>query len=604
MTNQVAEHNNTTVPGGGSVLDPRMSLALNVHTCPGVYAVLLGAGISMASGIKTGWGIVQDLVSRVATLHDPETPGAGEAAAADPEGWWQEQFGEPLGYSRLLAEAAPTPAARQAVLAGYFEPADGEDGGKEPTAAHRALARLVKRGSVKVILTTNFDRLMERALEEVGMSPQVIRDHQIDSMKPLPHSQITIIKLHGDYADLEQRNTVDELEQYPQAQQGLLERVLDEYGLIVCGWSADWDKALVAAVEGTRSRRYPMFWGQFGKMSDPARRLVAQHSVAVIDGVTADELFTDLEKRVQALDRMTDAPITRNTAVAQLKRSLADPVRRIEIHDLIDQSVTRIVTGSGRDRYPLTGTVFEQNVKNYRADCDTLLHLVANGVFHDDGTYDGLWQRAVERLNRLRNTDAGHHTEPLEKLRQYPALLTTMTAGIAAVLGRREELLAQLLLRPLWTPPFSGSQQRQTPAVYLNPLRILYGDSIHQVCHPDGSGKYHYPQSHWLGEELREPFRLVEPDDHAYQSAFHRFEFLASLIAMDTEHEFHANPWSGEFFLDSWWGYDQIGLAPDIEREINDSWPLLQAGAFSADTERAKKALTALAEFRSRTRRW
>ncbi|MFG2440843.1 SIR2 family protein [Streptomyces sp. NPDC048508] len=452
-------------------------------------------------------------------------------------------------------------------------------------------------------MTTNFDRLMERALEEVGISPQVIREHQIDSMKPLPHSQITIIKLHGDYADLEQRNTVDELEQYPPAQQKLLERVLDEYGLIVCGWSADWDKALVTAVEGTRSRRYPMFWGQFGRMSDPARRLVAQHSAGVIDGVSADELFTDLEKRVTALDRMTDAPVTRDTAVAQLKRSLADPVRRIEIHDLVDQNVTRIVTNAGRDRYPLTGDVFGQNINNYRADCDTLLHLVANGVFHDDGTYDGLWHRAVERLNRLRNADAGHHTEVLERLRQYPALLVTMTAGIAAVLSRREELLAKILLQPLWTPPFSN-RDRQTPTVYLNPVRVLYGDSINQVCQSAEGCQYLYPQSHWLREELRDPFLLVEPDDEAYAAAFNRFEFLTSLMAMDSENEFHRNPWSGEFLLESWWGYNQTGNATEVAAEINNSWPLLQAGAFGADVERAESALKALVEFRTRNPRW
>jgi hypothetical protein len=52
------------------------------------------------------------------------------------------------------------------------------------------------------------------------------------------------------------------------------------------------------------------------------------------------------------------------------------------------------------------------------------------------------------------------------------------------------------------------------------------------------------------------------------------------------------------------WGYDQNGLAPDIEREINDSWPLLLDGAFSANAERAKKALTALVGFRSRNHPW
>ncbi|EKX62639.1 hypothetical protein [Streptomyces ipomoeae] len=92
----------------------------------------------------------------------------------------------------------------------------------------------------------------------------------------------------------------------------------------------------------------------------------------------------------------------------------------------------------------------------------------------------------------------------------------------------------------------------------------------------------------------------MEPDDTAYTAAFHRFEFLASLIALDTEHEFLANPWPGEFLLESAWGYDQVGLAPDIAREITPSWPLLQAGAFGGKVERAEIALEALVEYRSR----
>lgn len=36
-----------------------------------------------------------------------------------------------------------------------------------PTVAHKAIANLVKHGFIKVIVTTNFDRLLERALEEI-----------------------------------------------------------------------------------------------------------------------------------------------------------------------------------------------------------------------------------------------------------------------------------------------------------------------------------------------------------------------------------------------------------------------------------------------------
>jgi hypothetical protein len=367
---------------------------------------------------------------------------------------------------------------------------------KGPTAAHRAIAQLVKRGSIRVILTTNFDRLTVRALQEVGISPQVVsRPEQIKGMKPLAHSQVTVIKLHGDYADLEQRNTVDELETYPDKLQELLDRVLDEYGLIVCGWSADWDKALVRAVEGTRSRRYPLFWSQYGRFSDAARALTARHGAVVIDGKSADELFTGLVSRVEALDRLTTAPITRDVAVAQLKRALPDPLRRIELFDLVDQAVTQITDRSTPENRPVFATsatwadTFGSNVRGYRADSDTLLHLLANGVFHDDGVHDHIWQRTVERLVRLRDTTPGTYIEALVKLRHLPALLAVWTIGVSAVLSRREELLATVLYRPQWAVPHSGNP-RQGPTWYLSSTKAC------TTCiRPQDGNRFIHPQS-------------------------------------------------------------------------------------------------------------
>nr|WP_011113221.1 SIR2 family protein [Streptomyces rochei]BAC76597.1 hypothetical protein [Streptomyces rochei]BAK19913.1 hypothetical protein [Streptomyces rochei] len=598
------------VPAGG-LIEPAMAMALNVHSSPGVYALLLGAGISIASGVKTGWGVVEDIVGKVAAVRDPDNPGARAEAAADPEKWWEANTSEPLGYSALLAAAAPMPASRQAMLAEYFEPAEGQEGSKGPTAAHRAIAQLVKRGSIRVILTTNFDRLTERALQEVGISPQVVsRPEQIKGMKPLAHSQVTVIKLHGDYADLEQRNTVDELETYPQELQELLERVLDEYGLIVCGWSADWDKALVRAIEGTRPRRYPLFWSQYGRFNDAAQALSVQHGAVVIDGKNADELFTGLLSRVEALDRLTTAPITRDIAVVQLKRALPDPLRRIELFDLIDQAVTQIVGRSTPENRPVFAAsttwtdTFGSNVRGYRADSDTLLHLLANGVFHDDGTHDHVWRRAVERLARLRDTSPNRFNEHLEKLRHFPALLATWTIGVAAILNRREELLATALYHPEWALPNSG-HARLGPAWYLNPNQVLSADGMHDMHRSGNGGKLLYPQSNWLKDTLREPFRLIEPSDITYSEACTRFEFLASMVAMDTDSEFLAYPWAGEFFLHSAWGWDNNGLASTIAEELTETWPLLRAGAFGGQLPRAQKALAALTAWRSQySRRW
>ncbi|MFH9298879.1 SIR2 family protein [Streptomyces sp. NPDC017520] len=593
------------VPAGG-LIEPPMAMALNVHASPGVYALLLGAGVSIASGVKTGWGIVQDVVGKVAAIRDPDNSEAQAEAMADPEAWWEANTSEALGYSALLAAAAPLPASRQAMLAKYFEPAEDQEDTKGPTAAHRAIAQLVKRGSVRVILTTNFDRLTERALQEIGISPQVVsRPDQIKGLKPLAHSQVTVIKLHGDYADLEQRNTVDELETYPDELQQLLGRVLDEYGLIVCGWSADWDKALVRAVEGTRSRRYPLFWSQYGRFSDAARTLTAQHDAVVIDGKSADELFTDLVRRIEALDHMTTAPITRDVAVVQLKRALADPLRRIELFDLVDHAVTQTTHRSAPEHRPVRATssawadTFGSNVRGYRVDSDTLLHLLANGVFHDDGTHDHIWGRAVERLVRLRDTMPSPYNEYLEKLRHLPALLATWTIGVAAILGHREELLARTLYRPEWSAPHSG-HDRQGPAWYLNPNLVLNIEGMHDMHRSGNGNKLLYPQSNWLKDTLREPFRLVEPSDVTYSEACARFEFLASMVAMDTDIEFRAYPWAGEFFLDSFGGYNNSGLAGAIETELSDTWPLVRAGAFGGELPRARSALTTLTEWRGK----
>ncbi|MEV4226729.1 SIR2 family protein [Streptomyces bobili] len=597
----------TTAIGGpritpaGSALQPQVALATSLHASPGVYALLLGSGVSTGAGIKTGWGIVTDLVRRAATAQDPDAPEAGETAAADPEAWWAEHGDGELGYSALLAAVAPNAAARQAVLAQYFEADEAarEADEKVPGAAHRAVAQLVLRGAVRVILTTNFDRLTERALEDVGISPQVIHGTgQFDAATPLAHSRVTVIKLHGDYLDLESRNTVDELNAYPSEQAQFLDRVLDEYGLIVCGWSADWDHALVRAIEGTRSRRYPLFWSHLGPLGDAARRLAARHTATLLPGMTADEFFPDLVRRLEALDRLADAPVTREMAVVRLKRALPDPLRHIELFDLVDQTASQVLDRATPENYPLSGEAFAESVRGYRADCDTLLHLLATGVFHDDGRYDDLWVRTVQRLTRTRESVPGQYRQGLEALRHYPALLATWTMGVAAILAHREQFLARLLTEPNFRSPFNP-RKPANPAYYLNPGDVLSDPGIHEVTRAGDGNKWIHPESPLLRLETREPLRAIEPDDAAYEAACDRLEFLASLIGVSQG----SQPWPGMYLFESHWGYDGHGLAAAIAQEISPTWALIEAGAFK-DVESAETAYKNLAERRSRNGRY
>lgn len=226
-------------------VDPRVALATSLHASPGVYALLVGSGLSSAAGIRTGWQVTKDIVRRIACAEGVPD----QELSDDPACWWIEQGRAELRYDTLLEAVAPSAAARQSLLRSYFDPPPGEGGPIVPTQAHHAIARLCASGLVRIVLTTNFDRLLERALEEAGAAPQVIATvDDVKGMTPLPHARTTVVKLSGDYAKLDMRNTPAELAQYPPELRALLDRALDEYGLLLTGWSDEYDRALADAI--------------------------------------------------------------------------------------------------------------------------------------------------------------------------------------------------------------------------------------------------------------------------------------------------------------------------------------------------------------------
>ena len=145
------------------ITDAVTQLSFALFENKGVFALLLGSGLSRAAEIPTGWEITLDLIRCVATAQ-------GINAQPDWAKWYHDKTGQHPSYSTLLQELAGSSHERRAILHRYIEPTekDREEGRKIPTAAHRAIAELVRRGYVRVIVTTNFDRLMESALRAIG----------------------------------------------------------------------------------------------------------------------------------------------------------------------------------------------------------------------------------------------------------------------------------------------------------------------------------------------------------------------------------------------------------------------------------------------------
>lgn len=290
----------TTVVTPTLGVDPRTSLATSIHASPGVYAVLVGSGMSSAAGIPTGWGVVLDLVRKIAAAQDVDLV----EQERDPAEWFMATYSRDPRYDELVSTLARTDLARQALLTGYFDPPAVSGTPRVPIAAHRGLAWLCATGRIRVIVTTNFDRLLEQALQDAGVEAQVLSTaDDRRGMTPLAHASATVIKLHGDYRG-SMRNSPEELATYPVDLRKIVDQVLDEYGLMIIGWSGEYDTALADAIAACPSRRYPTYWmSRHGGLTDRARELVARRTASVIGIDGADEFFADLTQRVERLDQ-------------------------------------------------------------------------------------------------------------------------------------------------------------------------------------------------------------------------------------------------------------------------------------------------------------
>ena len=70
-----------------NALDPQVMTATTTHAQPSLSALLLGSGVSTGAGVPTGWGVVRELVRRVAAAANPENDEAPQQVYDDPESW-------------------------------------------------------------------------------------------------------------------------------------------------------------------------------------------------------------------------------------------------------------------------------------------------------------------------------------------------------------------------------------------------------------------------------------------------------------------------------------------------------------------------------------
>ncbi len=569
------------------MIDSIESLAFAIHSNRGSFALLLGSGVSRSAQIPTGWEITLDLVRKVAQLK-------GEDCGSTPEEWYRQKFGKEPNYSDLIAELAKTPTERQQLLRSYFEPSEEErtQGIKTPSPAHQAIARLVQRGYIRVIITTNFDRLIEKALSEVGVEPTVISTpNQLRGTLPLVHivqQSCLVLKLHGDYLDVRIRNTPEELESYPKELNEILDRILDEFGLIVCGWSAEWDTALRASIERTQTRRFSHFWAVRGEPSESARRLITHRQAQVIKIQDADSFFTELLQKVESLEAISRPhPLSVEMAVATLKKYLAKQEYRIQLDDLVTEEVEQVkknMSEINKDSVSEGIKTFTERIRAYDAACEKLIAMGLVGGYWIEDWHCPTWQKAL-RLLAAPRSEQGNYIWVM--IQSYPATLLLYALGIGVLASSAERIP---FLGKLFSTRITYRYGKE--ATVVERLLPFCYENVDAFKRLEGKENFYAPLNEWVRELMSPKVSNMFPDKERYNFIFSKLELLMSL-----SYGYHAKRY--EWFPPGVFGYPNRedivnAIISEIARDIDvnrEESPFVAGRLFGDSPEDCLKVL-------------
>ncbi|MGC9537593.1 SIR2 family protein [Streptomyces sp. UG1] len=551
-------------------MEPHVNLAFSVRATPGGYAVLLGAGSSIAAGMPSAWDVQQDLIRKVAAAE-------GVTETGDPHAWYKERFGRTATYDDLLARLANTPLERQALLRAYFEPSeeDREEGRMQPTAAHRAIARLVADGHVRIVLTTNFDRLMETALREMGVEPTVAADPaDAAGLAPLHTIKCLVVHVHGDYLNpTSMLNTPEELKEYAPAVDTLLDRIFADYGLIISGWSAKWDPALRNALSRCPSRMFTSYWTDPRELSEHAQDLLTRRGAVYVQ-TDADAFFAQVADAVDAIADSRRHPASIAVAVASAKRALSGAGQAITLHDSLRREVSRIIA------LPLRSGPWQSSDANehsrrlsmLEAETELLLALVATTAYWGTSENDRWWIHDIEQLGSV----SGGGDLALIRLAQAPATMMIYAAGIAALVAERWPTLVRVLSEP---------QAQHLTRSKMLPAAALLGPQTTIGKDFDGAERLH--------AQLRPVFtEHLILGDTAYLEAWERFAYLRLIVQQDAGMNIEwphirSDRYDGHQLAPAVW----LTHEPDRHGDLH---PLLEEGLFDGDVERLRTAKEAV----------
>ncbi|MCI0563390.1 MAG: SIR2 family protein, partial [Nitrososphaera sp.] len=316
------------------------------------YCLLLGAGASRTSGIRTASELVEEWRSSAYQETNPNgedtTPEAVKQWLSENEADWYDPRRE---YATLIEKIFPLPKQRRRFI-------ETEVAEKPPSIGYAYLVRLAEARHIRTIFTTNFDDLLNEAFYQFSAERPLVcaHDSSVSSIS-ITSRRTKIIKLHGDYLFDDLKLSSTETQALERNMEEKLTEFLKEYGLIVVGYSGS-DKSITRNLDKLLKEAHCLQNGLYwcfrndDHITDDTLEILGHNNAffVLIDGF--DEIIAELYAKLVNNSAPFNAKIASDRASTLIEsylrntqlRSTSSTVIQKHLEELSEDKTTSLIT--------------------------------------------------------------------------------------------------------------------------------------------------------------------------------------------------------------------------------------------------------------------
>ena len=389
------------------------------------FCFLIGAGASMSSGIPSGADLARKWIREIE-----------EDCGKDDFAKWKNKVGiseDNVGefYQQIYEKRfGHIPESGYDCIRHYME-------GKEPSLGYLILANIMVREKHNVVITTNFDNLLEDAIRTYTKEKPFIAGHEaLAGYVPKRSDRPIILKVHRDlffhpFSDREHTGTIQK------AWEDILDRFLSDYFLIVLGYGGN-DESLMDYFTSLNNRKQ-IYWCVYnpgeessnqdsendlswrkhlwGKLSSKARNILSPNDFLIaIDGfeifmydcyAALGYKFLDkieeikrpnpMHELLEATYRRLESINTQRKEISEIKRSLSQETSA-SYHNVLSGALSYLFDANQETDIDKKDKIYREGIAKYPQDAN-LLGDYANFLCDIRHAYDqaeSYYKRALE----------------------------------------------------------------------------------------------------------------------------------------------------------------------------------------------------------------